>query len=137
MQPQACSSLMIHYLMLETITTSKLQLRLITSHMVRPSLTTQLVDFLMAALSQILLNVSLLLRQKLGDAEAKALLSRAVYLFSTGNNDYSFPFETNSTVLTSHSTKWFVGMVLGNITEVIEAVNHTQEYFKGEKVVPA
>ena len=67
-------------------------------------------------------NVSWLLRQKLGDAEAKALLSRAVYIFDVGNNDYSFPFERNSTVLKSYSTEQFVGMVIGNITEVIQVL---------------
>lgn len=65
-------------------------------------------------------NVSRVLRQQLGDVNAKALLSRAVYLFSIGGNDYSFAFETNSTVLYTDSVQQFVGQVIGNITDVIK-----------------
>ncbi|CAB4302690.1 unnamed protein product [Prunus armeniaca] len=66
--------------------------------------------------------VKRLLRQKLGDEKAKALLSRAVYLFSVGGNDYSFPFETNSSVLRSYSHEDFVGLVIANITAVIKEI---------------
>ncbi|KAF3450554.1 hypothetical protein FNV43_RR06641 [Rhamnella rubrinervis] len=38
-------------------------------------------------------NVSRILMQQLGDAEAKALLSRAVYLFSVGISDHIHPYE--------------------------------------------
>ncbi|KAI4355382.1 hypothetical protein L6164_004162 [Bauhinia variegata] len=48
-------------------------------------------------------NVVSLLKQNLGDAEAKRLLSRAIYLFSIGNNDYFAPFIFNSTVLEFYS----------------------------------
>ncbi|KAL5583398.1 hypothetical protein UlMin_015840 [Ulmus minor] len=64
-------------------------------------------------------NVSRHLRKKLGDAKAKASLSRAVYLFSVGSNDYVFPFYINSSVLRSYSREEFVGQVIGNITENI------------------
>ncbi|KAB1209149.1 GDSL esterase/lipase 2 [Morella rubra] len=37
-----------------------------------------------------------MLRRKLGDTDARALLGRAVYLFSIGINDYLAPFATNS-----------------------------------------
>ncbi|KAL5579648.1 hypothetical protein UlMin_012090 [Ulmus minor] len=67
-------------------------------------------------------NVSRHLRKKLGDAEAKALLSRAVFLFSVGGNDYVFPFSINSSVLRSYSREEFVGQVIGNITEVIQDI---------------
>ncbi|KAH7547012.1 hypothetical protein FEM48_Zijuj01G0261800 [Ziziphus jujuba var. spinosa] len=54
-------------------------------------------------------NVSRVLRKELGDAKAEALLSRAVYLFSVGTNDYAFPFETNSSVLYTYSVEQYVG----------------------------
>ncbi|KAH7547008.1 hypothetical protein FEM48_Zijuj01G0261400 [Ziziphus jujuba var. spinosa] len=54
-------------------------------------------------------NVSRVLREELGDAKAEALLSRAVYLFSVGTNDYAFPFETNSSVLYTYSVEQYVG----------------------------
>ena len=65
-------------------------------------------------------NASKLLRQNLGNTKARALLSRAVYLFSIGNNDYSYIFETNSSVLRSYSPEQFVALVIGNITEAIQ-----------------
>ncbi|XP_062088467.1 GDSL esterase/lipase 1-like [Humulus lupulus] len=64
-------------------------------------------------------NVSNQLRQQIGDAEAKALLSRAVYIISVGSNDYSFPFVRNITI---PNTQQFVGMVIGNLTEVIKEI---------------
>ncbi|KAF3451970.1 hypothetical protein FNV43_RR08066 [Rhamnella rubrinervis] len=67
-------------------------------------------------------NVSRILRLQLGDAEAKTLLSRAVYLFSIGGNDYIFPFETNSSVLQIYSVEQFIGLVIGNITDVIKEI---------------
>ncbi|XP_060675719.1 GDSL esterase/lipase 1-like [Ziziphus jujuba] len=67
-------------------------------------------------------NISRVLREKLGDTEAEALLSKAVYLFSIGGNDYSFPFETNSSVLYTYSVEQFVGQVIGNITQVIKEI---------------
>ena len=67
-------------------------------------------------------NVSWHLRKKLRDAEAKALLSRAVYLFSVGCNDYVFPFSIKSSVLRSYSCEEFVGKEIGNITEVIQVL---------------
>ncbi|KAL5583393.1 hypothetical protein UlMin_015835 [Ulmus minor] len=66
--------------------------------------------------------VSQHLRKKLGDAEAKALLSRAVYLFNVGSNDYIVPFKINSSVLQSYTPKEFVGQVIGNITEVTQDI---------------
>ncbi|XP_062087917.1 GDSL esterase/lipase 1-like [Humulus lupulus] len=67
-------------------------------------------------------NVSRLLRLKLGDAVAITLLSRAVYLFNVGINDYMSLFNSNSTTFSSFSTKEFVGMVIGNISSVIEEI---------------
>ncbi|KAB1206978.1 GDSL esterase/lipase 1 [Morella rubra] len=62
------------------------------------------------------------LRQRLGEAEAKKLLARAVYLFSVGGNDYAVPFTSNSSVLQSYSQKEYVDMVIGNLTSVIKEI---------------
>ncbi|XP_062074588.1 GDSL esterase/lipase 1-like [Humulus lupulus] len=67
-------------------------------------------------------NVSNQLKQQMGYADAKTLLSRAVYVFSVGNNDYLFPFDTNTTILNSYTTKQYVGMVIGNITQVTQEI---------------
>ncbi|XVE88568.1 hypothetical protein DITRI_Ditri19aG0079700 [Diplodiscus trichospermus] len=64
-------------------------------------------------------NVEKLLRQKLGDAEAKSLLSRAVYLIVIGANDY-LPF-LNCTVSQSFNEE-YVGMVIGNLTDAIKEI---------------
>ncbi|CAL5439380.1 unnamed protein product [Camellia sinensis] len=63
-----------------------------------------------------------LLRQKLGNEEAKKTLSSAVYLFGVGTNDYISLFLTNSTFLNSFSNSQYVGMVIGNLTMVIKEV---------------
>lgn len=60
------------------------------------------------------------LRDKSGKNEAKTTLSRAVYLFSIGSNDYMSPFLTNSSVLNSYSKSEYVGIVIGNLTAVIK-----------------
>lgn len=63
-----------------------------------------------------------LIREKHGVAEVKTLLSKAVYIFSIGSNDYFVPFATNSTVLQSYSQEEYVKMVIGNITAVIQEI---------------
>ncbi|XVF67195.1 hypothetical protein PTKIN_Ptkin10aG0100800 [Pterospermum kingtungense] len=55
------------------------------------------------------------LRQELGDAEAKKLFCRAVYLISIGNNDY---LTRNSTV----PDEEYVAMVIGNLTNEIQEI---------------
>ncbi|KAJ1407038.1 SGNH hydrolase superfamily [Sesbania bispinosa] len=64
------------------------------------------------------------LRQKLGGMEAKKLLSRAVYIFSIGGNDYGTPFLTNSTtpLLLPYPQQQFVDFVIGNITVAIKEI---------------
>ncbi|KAK3220613.1 hypothetical protein Dsin_014583 [Dipteronia sinensis] len=63
------------------------------------------------------------LKQKLGDAAAKKLISKAVYLFSIGSNDYFTLFSTNSSVLQSHNSKLeYVEMVIGNLTNTIKEI---------------
>lgn len=61
------------------------------------------------------------LKKKVGDVEAKALISRAVFLFNVGANDYlTYYLLPNSTgILRLHPTQ-FVDVVIGNITTVIQ-----------------
>ncbi|XP_027337345.1 GDSL esterase/lipase 5-like [Abrus precatorius] len=68
--------------------------------------------------------VSKQFRQKLGEEEAKKLLSRAIYIVSIGGNDYSAPYYTNSTtpVAIPYSQQNFVDFVIGNITTAIKAI---------------
>ncbi|KAF5466286.1 hypothetical protein F2P56_016227 [Juglans regia] len=63
------------------------------------------------------------LRRKLGKIEAKLTLSRAVYLFSIGSNDYTSLFLTNSTVLNTYSKSEYVGIVIGNLTTIIKDIH--------------
>ncbi|XP_023529071.1 GDSL esterase/lipase 2-like [Cucurbita pepo subsp. pepo] len=56
-------------------------------------------------------------------AEAKALLSKAVYFFSIGSNDYIAPFTTNSTLFQSHSPQQYVDLVIRNLTNVIKGIH--------------
>nr|XP_011467481.1 PREDICTED: GDSL esterase/lipase 2-like isoform X2 [Fragaria vesca subsp. vesca] len=62
------------------------------------------------------------LTKNLGEEEANTLISRAVYLFSVGGNDYSYIFGTNSSILRTQSHREFVGTVLGNITAAINEI---------------
>ncbi|KAJ4717685.1 GDSL esterase/lipase [Melia azedarach] len=67
--------------------------------------------------------VESLLRGKLGNDEARMRISRAVFLFSIGSNDYTSPFLTNNfTLLHSFSESRYVAMVIGNLTTVIKQV---------------
>ena len=66
-------------------------------------------------------NFERLLSKKL-DAEAKTLLSRAVYLINIGANDYVVPFTRNSSIFQSYSQKEYVDMVIGNLTFVIKVI---------------
>ena len=66
-------------------------------------------------------NFERLLSKKL-DAEAKSLLSRAVYLINIGSNDYIVPFTRNSSIFQSYSQKQYVDMVIGNLTFVIKVI---------------
>ncbi|XP_062025603.1 GDSL esterase/lipase 1-like isoform X1 [Rosa rugosa] len=62
------------------------------------------------------------LRHKLGDDNAHTLLSEAVYLISIGGNDYFAPFVKNSSFYETQSPEKFVGMVIGNLTNVIKGI---------------
>ncbi|KAF7843662.1 GDSL esterase/lipase 5 [Senna tora] len=63
------------------------------------------------------------LKQKLGDAESKSLLARAVYFIHIGSNDYLAPFFLNSTLITSYSPQKYVDLVMGNLTTVIQEIH--------------
>ena len=66
-------------------------------------------------------NVTDVLRKKkLGNKEAKSLLSRSMNLFSVGSNDYGACFVSNISVLQRYSKHQFVDIVIGNITEAIK-----------------
>ncbi|PRQ51701.1 putative SGNH hydrolase-type esterase domain-containing protein [Rosa chinensis] len=67
-------------------------------------------------------NVEKQLRHRLGEAEAHTLLSEAVYLIAIGSGDYSFPFIANSSLFESHTHEEYVGMVIGNLTNVIKEI---------------
>ncbi|XAR49848.1 hypothetical protein NMG60_11004006 [Bertholletia excelsa] len=66
-----------------------------------------------------------LLEQQLGKKDAKKSLSKAVYLFSIGSNDYTVPFTGNSSLLQLHSLEEYVDMVIGNFTNVIKEIYRT------------
>uniref|UniRef100_A0A6N2MU09 SGNH hydrolase-type esterase domain-containing protein n=1 Tax=Salix viminalis TaxID=40686 RepID=A0A6N2MU09_SALVM len=53
------------------------------------------------------------LGEERGDTETRTLLSKAIYLFSIGSNDYVAPFSTNFSAFHSYSRKDYVGMVVG------------------------
>ncbi|KAJ7950820.1 GDSL esterase/lipase [Quillaja saponaria] len=63
------------------------------------------------------------IEEKVGDEQAKALISKAVYLFSIGSNEYSALLITNSSssVFRSYSQAEYVELVIGNLTTVIKA----------------
>ncbi|KAE7998989.1 hypothetical protein FH972_003477 [Carpinus fangiana] len=68
-------------------------------------------------------NLASLFRKKMGDAETKTFLGRAVYLINIGGNDYAIPFmTTNSSLLQSTYQQELVDMVIGNLTTVIKEI---------------
>ncbi|KAJ0249892.1 GDSL esterase/lipase 2 [Hirschfeldia incana] len=62
------------------------------------------------------------LKSALGDAEAKKIFSRAVYLFNIGGNDLVYPFVANSSLFQTNTKEKFVDFVIGNTTSVVEEV---------------
>ncbi|ESQ48559.1 hypothetical protein EUTSA_v10022376mg [Eutrema salsugineum] len=67
-------------------------------------------------------NVEKMFKEKLGDAETKRIISRAVYLIQIGPNDYFYPFSVNASHFQSNSKDKFVDYVIGNTTTVIEGI---------------
>ncbi|GMH22026.1 hypothetical protein Nepgr_023869 [Nepenthes gracilis] len=61
------------------------------------------------------------LKQQFGDLQTKRLLTKAVYLFSMGGNDY-FSFYSSYPSASQSSQKRFVATVLGNLTQVLEEI---------------
>ncbi|KAI9119820.1 hypothetical protein K1719_009209 [Acacia pycnantha] len=66
-------------------------------------------------------NVEKQLRKKLGDAEGRTLVSRAVYLMNIGGGDYVYSVARNSSFMKLFSQQ-YVGMVIGNLTAAIKDV---------------
>ncbi|XP_030523858.1 GDSL esterase/lipase 5-like [Rhodamnia argentea] len=62
------------------------------------------------------------LRKEMGSEKAKRIIKDGVYLISIGSNDYLFPLLYNSTLFQSISMEDSVGMVIGNITNVLEGM---------------
>ncbi|KAK2972633.1 hypothetical protein RJ640_000593, partial [Escallonia rubra] len=60
------------------------------------------------------------LTRKLGAAEAKQLISEAVYFISIGSNDYLGGYLGNPKMQELHDPKNYVGMVIGNYTKAIQ-----------------
>lgn len=65
-------------------------------------------------------NVVRSLKSALGDAEAKTIFSRAVYLFYIGGNDLVYPLVANSSLFQSNTKEKFVDFVIGNTKSVVE-----------------
>ncbi|KAI9119760.1 hypothetical protein K1719_009149 [Acacia pycnantha] len=66
-------------------------------------------------------NVEKQLRKKLGDADGRALVSRAVYLMNIGSSDYVYSLAVNSSFIKLYSQQ-YVGMVIGNLTVTIKDI---------------
>uniref|UniRef100_M1A8K8 GDSL esterase/lipase 5 n=1 Tax=Solanum tuberosum TaxID=4113 RepID=M1A8K8_SOLTU len=62
-----------------------------------------------------------LLVNKLGSQQSQQLLTDAVYMFSTGSNDYAFPYLTNPKKF-PFPKEQFSEMVLGNFTAILQAI---------------
>jgi len=65
-------------------------------------------------------NVAQLLKKKVGETESKQILSNAVYIFSTGTNDFT-PLVTNSTF--QNPDREYLQMIMGNLTAVLKVIN--------------
>ncbi|XP_031399750.1 GDSL esterase/lipase 1-like isoform X1 [Punica granatum] len=63
------------------------------------------------------------LKREFGDEEARKIVLEAVYLISSGGNDYLFSTSANSVVFQSHSHEEYVGMVIGNVTTVVKDIH--------------
>lgn len=65
--------------------------------------------------------VGKLLKKKVGKTESKQLLSNAVYIFSTGHNDFFALLSANSTF--PYSDTEYLQMIMGNLTSVLKVIN--------------
>ncbi|CAN4097999.1 unnamed protein product [Withania somnifera] len=64
-------------------------------------------------------NVAKVLKKKVWKTESKHILSNAVYIFSSGSNDY-FALLQNSTF--SYSDSEFLQIIMGNLTSVLKGI---------------
>jgi len=65
-------------------------------------------------------NLKNLFSERVGKEIAEEIMSKSVYLFSIGSNDYASLLNTNSSsVLLPGDHQGFVDTVIGNLTEVI------------------
>ncbi|KAF8012815.1 hypothetical protein BT93_I0851 [Corymbia citriodora subsp. variegata] len=62
------------------------------------------------------------LRKKLGNEKAKRIVSEGVYMVNIGGNDYLNPVLNNPALFQSISMEDYVGMVVGNISTVLEGM---------------
>ncbi|XP_058078675.1 GDSL esterase/lipase 5-like [Magnolia sinica] len=60
--------------------------------------------------------------EKLGDGPALKLISEAVYFFSIGSNDYMGGYFGNPKMRETYTPQEYVGMVIGNLTQVIQVL---------------
>lgn len=58
--------------------------------------------------------------EKLGEEEAKQLISEAVYFISIGSNDYMGGYLGNPKMQELYIPETYVGMVIGNLTQAIQ-----------------
>ncbi|XP_030448224.1 GDSL esterase/lipase 5-like [Syzygium oleosum] len=58
--------------------------------------------------------------ETLGEARAQAVVSEAVYFISIGSNDYMGGYLGNPAMRQLHPSDLFIGMVIGNLTNVIQ-----------------
>ena len=76
-------------------------------------------------------NLHKLLRKRLGRAETKDLLSKAVNMISIGGNDYIIYVTDNTSVFSSYSHEQYVDIVIGNLTNVVKVYeNYFAQNFK-------
>lgn len=62
------------------------------------------------------------LTEKLGEAQAKELISEAVYFISIGSNDYLGGYLGNPKMQETYIPEVYVGMVIGNLTNAIQVI---------------
>ncbi|KAM1479404.1 hypothetical protein ACFX2I_026691 [Malus domestica] len=62
------------------------------------------------------------LTEKLGEVEAKEVISEAVYFISMGSNDYMGGYLGSPKMQEQYNPEQFVGMVIGNLTQTIQAL---------------
>ncbi|XP_016462205.1 GDSL lipase-like isoform X1 [Nicotiana tabacum] len=64
--------------------------------------------------------VAKLLKKKVGATESKRIISSAVYILSTGNNDFLIPVLANSPI--PYPEREYLQMIMGNLTSVLKGI---------------